>query len=201
MRFGVRLIGQLKRRPTPEAGPDSCPEVLFWSITVFGRSCCGICPRSRFRANDAAEQWVKEGKQAVNVTIDGNINQHVTADITSVNGAINIGQKVNDTCIASLTAGTTVNIGLKFDQHSEVTVVAQGDVTINQKIDQLTVATITSVNGSINIGQGLSGFATATLIAVNGSINIGDSVDGGSTVNWNAQHFNCPHQDGTINHI
>src|SRR6516164_1349240 len=58
-------------------------------------------------------------------------------------------------------------------------------------------ACISQVHASINIGQGLSGFATATLIAVSGSINIGDSVDGGSAVNWNAQHFNCPHQDGT----
>jgi len=135
------------------------------------------------------------------ITVDQKIDQHSTADITSVNGAVNIGQKVDQTSIASLRAGTTVLVGEKFDQHSNVTVVAEGDITINQKIDQHSTAVITSLNGSINIGQGLSGNATATLIAPNGDINIGDSVDGGSTVNWSAQHFNCPHQNGTINHV
>ena len=134
------------------------------------------------------------------VTLDQGIDQHATVDIVSVNGAINMG-RVNETSIVTLTAGTTVNITEKFDQHSDVTVLAQGDVTIGQKIDQHSVAKITSAKGSINIGQGLSGNATATLIADNGSINIGDSVDSGSTVNWSAQQFNCPHQDGTINHI
>ncbi len=135
------------------------------------------------------------------VNIDEGIDQHATVDITSVNGSINIAQKVDNTSIVTLTAGKAVNVGLKFDQHSDVTVVAQDDVTIGQKIDQHAVAKITSANGSINIGQGLSGFATATLTAGKGSINIGDSVDGGSTVNWSALAFNCPHQDGTINHI
>jgi hypothetical protein len=30
-------------------------KVFFWSITVFGRSCCGTCPRSQFRANVTSE--------------------------------------------------------------------------------------------------------------------------------------------------
>jgi hypothetical protein len=135
------------------------------------------------------------------VTIGHKIDQHSTANITSVNGAVTIGQKVDQTSIATLQAGTTVHIVEKIDQYSNVTVVARGDVTIDEKIDQHSTAKITSINGSINIGQGLSGNATATLTAPNGDINIGDSVDGGSTVNWSAQHFNCPHQDGTINHV
>jgi hypothetical protein len=55
------------------------------------------------------------------------------------------------------------------------------------------------VTGSISIEQGLNGGATATLIATNGSIDIGGSVDAGSTINWNARDFNCPHQSGSVN--
>jgi len=115
------------------------------------------------------------------VTIEKKIDQTATVTITSVHGAINIGEKVDQWSFATLTAGTTVNIGQKIDQHA--------------------TANINSASGSIDIGQGLSGNATATLIALNGDINIGDSVDGGSTLNWSAQHLNCPHQDGTINHV
>ena len=133
------------------------------------------------------------------VTIEGNINRHANVNIISLHGAISIGRTVKDS-IASLTAGTTVHIADKLDQHSQVTVLAQSDVTIGQTIDH-SAATITSVNGSINIGRGLSGSAIATLIALNGCINIGGSVDRGSTVNWNAQYFNCPREDGTFNQI
>jgi hypothetical protein len=135
------------------------------------------------------------------VTIDEMIDQHSTADITSVHGAISVGQKVQNQSFATLTAGTTVHIGQKLDQHANVTIAARGDVQIDQKIDQHTIATISSANGSINIGQGLSGNATATLLAPEGDINIGDSVDSGSSLNWNARQLNCPHQDGTVNHI
>jgi hypothetical protein len=134
------------------------------------------------------------------VTIEGNINRHATVNIISLHGAISIGRMVKDS-IASLTAGTTVHIADKLDEHSQATVLAEGDVTIGQTINQQSAATITSVNGSINIGRGLSGSAIATLIALNGSINIGGSVDRGSTVNWNAQYFNCPREDGTFNQI
>jgi len=157
------------------------------------------------------------------VTIDGNINQHATANITSVSGSITIGQKVNqadapDAVIltagasvnigttidqhsnVTITAGTTVHIGLKIDQHSTVTIVAQGDVTIEQKLDANSNSTITSVNGSITVKQGMSQNATATLKALNGSINM-DTIDSGCTLNWSAQSLNCPHQNGTINHI
>jgi hypothetical protein len=135
------------------------------------------------------------------VTIDEMIDQSAIVDITSFNGAIHIGQKIQNGSFATLAAGTTVSIGQKLDQHANVTITAQSDVQIGQKIDQHVTATITSGNGSINIGQGLSGDATATLIALNGDINIGDSIDAGSTLNWNAKQLNCPHQDGTINHL
>jgi hypothetical protein len=135
------------------------------------------------------------------VTIDEMIDQHATANITSAEGAISVGQKIQNGSFATLAAGTTVNIGRKLDQHAQVTITAQGDVQIGQKIDQHVTATITSAKGSIDIGQGLSGEATATLIALNGDINIGDSVDAGSTLNWNAQRLDCPHLDGTINHL
>ena len=157
------------------------------------------------------------------VTIDGNINQHATADITSVNGSIRIGQKVNRadapqavslTAAAAvdigqtidqhsnvtITAGSTVHIGLKIDQHSTVTIVAQGDVTIDQKLDQHATSTITSVNGSVTVSQGMSGNATATVQALNGTITM-DTVDGGCTLNWSARNLNCPNQNGTINHV
>ena len=135
------------------------------------------------------------------VTIDRDINGRATADIISLNGAIGIGRMVKDNVIASLTADKTVHIGEKLDQYCQVTVLAQSDVSIGHKIDHHSAAKITSLEGSINIGQGLSGSALATLIALNGSINIGGSVDRGSTVDWNAQYFNCSHDDGTINYI
>jgi hypothetical protein len=135
------------------------------------------------------------------VTIGRDINRHAAVDIISINGAISVGRMVKEDVIASLTAGKTVHIGENLDQYCQVTVLAQSDVAIGHKIDHHSAAEITSVEGSINIGQGLSGRATATLIALNGSINIGGSVDRDSTVNWNAQYFNCPHDDGTINHI
>jgi len=135
------------------------------------------------------------------VKIGRDINQHATADIISLNGAIGIGQMIKDSVIASLTAGKTVHIGEKLDQYCQVTIRAQSDVSIGHKIDHRSAAEITSVEGSINIGQGLSGIATATLIALNGFINISGSVDRDSTVNWNAQYFNCLHNDGTVNHI
>ncbi|MFJ9777202.1 galactose oxidase-like domain-containing protein [Kitasatospora sp. NPDC101157] len=135
------------------------------------------------------------------VSIDEMLDQHTTSDITSVHGAIRIGQSVNAWANATLTAQSGVQINQKVDQHSIATITAQGDVQINQKIDQHSIATINSAQGSINIGQGLSGEATATVTAPHGDINIGDSVDGGSTLNWTAQQLNCPHQDGTINHI
>jgi hypothetical protein len=34
MQSGVRLIGQLNSNPTPEAVPDSCPEVGLGAITT-----------------------------------------------------------------------------------------------------------------------------------------------------------------------
>ncbi len=134
------------------------------------------------------------------VTIGEKIDQSATADITSVHGSITIGQKVDQQAIATLTAGTTVHIGQKVDQHSTVTIIAQGDVTIDEKLDQHTTSTITSVHGSITVVQGMSGSAIATLKALNGSITM-DTVDAGCTLNWSAQSFNCPHQNGTINHV
>ena len=134
------------------------------------------------------------------VTIEGNINRHANVNIISLHGAISIGRTVKDS-IASLTAGTTVHIADKLDQHSQVTVLAQRDVTIGETIDRHSAATITSVNGSINIGRGLSGSAIATLIALNGSINMIGPVDRGATFNWNAQYLNCLREDGTFNQI
>ena len=135
-----------------------------------------------------------------NVTIDEKIDQHSTAVITSVNGAISIGQKIDQWSIAQLSAGTTVNIGQKVDQHAQATITAQGDITIGQKLDQHTTSTITSANGSITVSQGMSGNATATLIALNGTITM-DTIDSGSTLNWNAEALNCPHQNGSVNHL
>jgi hypothetical protein len=114
------------------------------------------------------------------VTIDEKIDQHATADITSVKGSITIGQKVDQWAIATLTAGTTVHIREKVDQHATVTIVAQGDVTIDEKLDQHTTSTITSVHGSITVVQGMSGGAIATLKALNGSITM-EAVDAGCT--------------------
>src|SRR4029453_3577833 len=96
----------------------------------------------------------------------------------------------------SLTAGTTVHIGQKIDQHTEATVVANGDVVIDQKIDHPSDVKIPSTNGSVHIGQALSGFAKARLIADNGDIRIDDSVDGGSTLDWAAAHVSSPHHTG-----
>ena len=114
------------------------------------------------------------------VSIDEKIDQHATAVITSVNGAINIGQKVDQWAIATLTA--------------------QGNINIGQKLDQHTSSTITSVNGSVTVSQGMSGNCTATITANNGAITM-DTIDGGSTLNWSAESLNCPHQNGTVNHI
>jgi len=142
--------------------------------------------------------------QGANVQIlaggDVTIGQGSRASITSKSGKIDIGLKVDASSSATLIAGTTVHIGLKIDQHSNVTIVAQSDVTIGQKLDQHTNSTITSVNGSITVEQGMSGNANATLKAVNGSIKM-DTIDGGCTLDWSAQSFNCPHQNGTVNHI
>jgi hypothetical protein len=93
-----------------------------------------------------------------------------------------------------------VHIGLKVDQHAQATITAQGNITIDQKLDQHTTSTITSVNGSVTVSQGMSGNCTATITASNGTITM-DTIDGGSTLNWNAQSLNCPHQNGNINHI
>jgi len=154
------------------------------------------------------------------VTIGQKIDQGSNATITSKSGAISIGQSVDAVSGAMLTAGTgvtigqkidqhsnaviqagtTVNIGEKVDQHSTATITAQGDITIGQKLDQHTLSTITSVNGSITVNQGMSGNATATLTAINGTITM-DTIDGGSTLNWSAKSLNCPHQNGTVNHI
>jgi hypothetical protein len=112
------------------------------------------------------------------VTIDKKIDQHSTADITSVTGGVHIGEKI--------------------DQHSIVTIVAQGDVTIGQKLDQHTSSTITSLNGSVTVSQGMSGNATATIKAVNGTITM-DTIDSGCTLNFSAQSLNCPNQNGTVN--
>jgi hypothetical protein len=135
------------------------------------------------------------------VTIGHKINERSQATITSTSGKIEIEQKVDNYSEATLIAGNTVSIGETLDQHSTVMISAQGDVSIHLKIDQHANVQITSANGSIDIGQGLSGEAIATLIALNGDINIGDSVDAGSTLNWNARQLNCPHQNGTINHL
>ena len=43
--FGVKLT---RNAPPVDVASGSCPEVRFWSITEFGRYCCGTCPRSRF---------------------------------------------------------------------------------------------------------------------------------------------------------
>jgi Domain of unknown function (DUF1929) len=134
------------------------------------------------------------------VNIDEKIDQHSTADITSVNGAINIGQKIDQWAIASLKAGTTVHIGEKIDQHANATIVAQGDVNIDQKLDQHTTSDITSVNGSVSVTQGMSGNCSATIVAPKGDISM-DTIDGGCTLDWNALHLDCPHQNGTVNHI
>jgi hypothetical protein len=134
------------------------------------------------------------------VTIDEKIDQHATADITSVNGSISIGQKIDQWAIATLSAGATVRIGQKIDQHAQATITAKGDVTIGQKLDQHTTSTITSANGSITVSQGMSGNATATLTALAGTITM-DTIDGGSTLNWSAQALDCPNQNGNINHV
>jgi hypothetical protein len=134
------------------------------------------------------------------VNIDDKIDQHSTADITSVHGAINIGQKIDQWAIASLKAGTTVHIGQKIDQHAQATILAQGDVNIDQKLDQHTLSSITSVNGSVTVSQGMSGNCDATIVATNGNITM-DTIDGGCTLNWNAKNLNCPNKKGTIVHI
>ena len=154
------------------------------------------------------------------VTIGQKIDQGSNATITSTSGAISIGQKVDQTSGATLTAatsvsigekidqhsnavitaGTTVNIGQKIDQWATAMITAQGDITIGQKLDQHTNSTITSVNGSITVNQGMSGNCAATLTALNGTITM-DTIDSGSTLNWSAQSLNCPHQNGTVNHI
>ncbi len=154
------------------------------------------------------------------VTIGQQIDQGSNATITSTSGAISIGQNVNQASGATLTAatsvsiglkidqhsnavitaGTTVNIGQAIDQHSTAMITAQGDITIGHKLDQHTNSTITSVNGSITVSQGMSGSATATLKALNGTITM-DTIDNGSTLNWSAQSLNCPHQNGTVNHL
>jgi hypothetical protein len=132
------------------------------------------------------------------VTIDGSIIRHATADIISLKGAISIAQAIEDNVSALLTAGKTVHVGEKVDQRSEVTVLAQDDVIIGDKIGCDSVAKITSINGSISIGQGLGRGASATLIARNGSINLGGSVDEDAILNWNAQRFNCPQQGAPL---
>jgi hypothetical protein len=87
----------------------------------------GLMPERKRRA-------VKHGDCTTGITIDGSINQHATADIIALQGAIRIGQTVKDNVSALLTAGKTVHIGEKVDQHSEVTVFAKDDVIIGQKI-------------------------------------------------------------------
>ena len=128
------------------------------------------------------------------------IDQGSQAMITSTSGKIDIYLKVDATSSATLTAGTAVHIGEGIDQHSTAIIVAQGDVTIEQRLDQHTISDITSVNGSITVRQGMYGNATATLRASNGTITM-DTIDSGCTLNWHAQSLNCPHQNGTINHI
>jgi hypothetical protein len=93
-----------------------------------------------------------------------------------------------------------VNIGQTIDQHSTALITAQGDIVIGQKLDQHTNSTITSINGSITVNQGMSGNCTATLKAPNGTITM-DTIDSGCTLNWSAQSLNCPHQNGTVNHV
>jgi hypothetical protein len=134
------------------------------------------------------------------VTIVEKIDQHAIAEITSKNGSIWIGQTIDQWAIATLTAATTVDIGLKVDQHAQATITAGGDVTIGQKLDQHTDSNITSTNGSITVVEGMSGNATALLTAVNGTITM-DTIDSGCTLNFNAQSLDCPHQNGTVNHV
>jgi hypothetical protein len=135
------------------------------------------------------------------VTIGGSAHRQAKLDIISLEGTISIEQGIKDSAIAVVTAGKAVRIGENVSHHSKLTVMAHDDVTIGQKIDQEVDAKISSVTGSINIGQGMGGRATATLIAANGYITIGGGVDRGSTVNWNAIDFSCPHQDGAINRV
>jgi len=124
------------------------------------------------------------------VTINGSIDQQVTADIISINGAISI-ERI-ETAVALLTAGTTVHISGKIGEHSELTILAQDDVTVGETIEPHAAIQLTSLSGSILIGQGLHRGATAMLTAVNGTVNIGGHVNEGAFVEWNARQFNGP---------
>jgi len=100
----------------------------------------------------------------------------------------------------TIVAQGDVTINEKIDQNATARVTPQNDILIGQKLDQNTNSTITSINGSITVIQGMSGGATAILPAVNEAITM-DTIDGGCTQNWSAQNLNCPHQNGTVNHI
>jgi hypothetical protein len=149
-------------------------------------------------------QKIDQGSNATIIT-SGAISIGQTVDQASgamltAGTSVTIGEKIDQHSNAVITAGTTVHIGQKIDQHSTAMITAQGDITIDQKLDQHTNSTITSVNGSITVSQGMSGNCTATLKALNGTITM-DTIDSGSTLNWSAQSLNCPHQNGTVNHI
>ena len=135
------------------------------------------------------------------ITIGLKINATSQAWLTSVNGKVDIGQKVDDHSSAIIKAGTTVHIGQKIDQHSTVHIIAQGDVGIDQGINQHCTVDITSVNGSIHLGRdgdnSVDNQCDVTLTASNGSITLDGKVAGGSTVKQHAgAGFNCPGTDG-----